>query len=981
MSRIEFEGQMRAESMEAEEAVEREVPMSTQDERNSSKIDEDDLLKSDDEEIDEDDAEAFEHEKEVRMNSESKKISAALEYIQKFSRVSPTQSKLMLKSIEEEFQSKEKVISLRENAILAAKNKIFILEKLQSDTAPGDEDHWKLQVEELEREIEEWKKDDVEKERTIQALREQIRSGADGKFQQVCEDFLIKSPEDLHKSLGNLIKLELKLSENKFELLQKLEKEAKLRRMLEEAKQQSETLRLKLKMAEDARIHAEAQMDELKRAAGQNSLSRRGEVINREITHNYTSQTGGKLRISRPAAIQPRSGESFFDIENGVENARAYSKITEEILDSEEDGEVFGNGCGDTQWTSTPKTERIKSSETLLEKILLAQAIPEPKPFSAEKATSLKMFKHSFAMKYRTLPVFDQLILLESRFLEGKALKIFKGIPTKEKTSMDDVFDALAERLRVSTQDEARTAKTRWERLKIREGQTIEDYCLELDEVAKKAFGRTSPEEFSSTKTAKLLTALSDDYQLRGMIEWQLRGIPEEDQYDECRKYAIVLEKGRIEMQQSKKFQHIPAKQTLTHHQAHHLQNVRMNPAKKQILTEKVEEIPKESSPLDKRSSFPPCAECNQWGFHMPTCSKSPAVTCYGCGEKGHIAPKCPKRTDKLKEQTHGNAVNAVDKGKAKKSENSDEAETTILDVTQIQTGKIGSSEVKVLVDSGSTISLISKNIWQRLIRENGKEWEKSIPKKAPEIRTVVAANDTIIKLLFEAKIETIMATRTRKIVYHTVDVPRETIILGTNAFRDMDITMSIGGISRDVKLTKAVRIKANENKMVEVQVEGIVLGEKRSCLITPTSNFLSPAICQVDKDGKTWVQFSNFGNTACIIKKGQRVATGILDGYEVLTDKKDIAEVLEVMFEREILNMASTDESCDAKSDTTTPILVQSLENDDAVREAAKDHELGISWKRRSHRIGDKKGGGKFQGCVSSVRTANLERPISQNV
>uniref|UniRef100_A0A8R1IB02 CCHC-type domain-containing protein n=1 Tax=Caenorhabditis japonica TaxID=281687 RepID=A0A8R1IB02_CAEJA len=156
----------------------------------------------------------------------------------------------------------------------------------------------------------------------------------------------------------------------------------------------------------------------------------------------------------------------------------------------------------------------------------------------------------------------------------------------------------------------------------------------------------------------------------------------------------------------------------------------------------------------------------------MPTCSKSPAVTCYGCGEKGHIAPKCPKRTDKLKEQAHGNAVNAVDKGKAKKSENSDEAETTILDVTQIQTGKIGSTEVKVLVDSGSTISLISKNIWQRLIRENGKEWEKSIPKKAPEIRTVVAANDTIIKLLFEAKIETIMATRTRKIVYHIADVP-----------------------------------------------------------------------------------------------------------------------------------------------------------------------------------------------------------------
>uniref|UniRef100_A0A8R1HTP8 Uncharacterized protein n=1 Tax=Caenorhabditis japonica TaxID=281687 RepID=A0A8R1HTP8_CAEJA len=38
---------------------------------------------------------------------------------------------------------------------------------------------------------------------------------------------------------------------------------------------------------------------------------------------------------------------------------------------------------------------------------------------------------------------------------------------------------------------------------------------------------------------------------------------------------------------------------------------------------------------------------------------------------------------------------------------------------------------------------------------------------------------------------------------------------------------------------------------------------------------------------------------------------------------------------------MSSTDESCDAKSDTTTPILVQSLDNDDADREAARYHEL----------------------------------------
>uniref|UniRef100_A0A8R1ESP5 Uncharacterized protein n=2 Tax=Caenorhabditis japonica TaxID=281687 RepID=A0A8R1ESP5_CAEJA len=166
------------------------------------------------------------------------------------------------------------------------------------------------------------------------------------------------------------------------------------------------------------------------------------------------------------------------------------------------------------------------------------------------------------------------------------------------------------------------------------------------------------------------------------------------------------------------------------------------------------------------------------------------------------------------------------------------------------------------------------------------------------EIKRVVAANNTNIELLFEAKIETIMATRTRKIIYHIADVQRDNVILGTNAFCDMDITMNIGGSVRDISLTKTVRIKPSECKTVEVQVEGLVLGEKKQCLVTPITHFLSTTVCQLVEKGKTRLQLCNSGNAPIILNKGAKVATGELKELNVLTEKGKVEEVLEMWIE-----------------------------------------------------------------------------------
>uniref|UniRef100_A0A8R1IV19 Peptidase A2 domain-containing protein n=1 Tax=Caenorhabditis japonica TaxID=281687 RepID=A0A8R1IV19_CAEJA len=727
------------------------------------------------------------------------------------------------------------------------------------------------------------------------------------------------SSDELLRALIQKTTTELKHNETLLELQELRTKNEQLKQETREAVWKLKDLELKTKMVSEEKNKVERQWKLALDQAGQNTQRCLGENFNSfSQDRNNQYSTASSLRYAPPRATPVPKGMEK-EPKSGMEKARAYVSLTKEIVESEGEEDDTGSKLNllEGYWTSTPRAEaRIKQgneNESLLEQILLAQAVPEPKPFSAsERSISLETFKHTFAMKYRTLPVYDQLMLLESKFLEGKALQVFKGIPAREKTSVEKTFRALAERLRVSIQDESRMAKTRFERLRMRQGQTIEEFCLELDAIAEKAFGRNSPEEISSTKTAKLLVAmgeLSDDYQLRSLMEWQLREIPEANQYDECRKFATVLEKGKLEMQKSRdkgKPNNQQAKQPSV--------LVQKLPSFRQNFMTEVPKRHETQSPNpiglgETRVSFPTCYECGQIGCHLAACSKALSVNCFH-----YRAPV---------EQTQGQtlSVENLEKKKASASRGTGD--------TRVEIGKIGNTLVEFLIDSGSTISLISKATWNKLVKENGKEWQHQIPKTVPEINRVVAANNTNIELLLEAKIETIMTTRTREIIYHIADVQRDNVILGTNAFCDMGITMNIGGNVRDISLTKTVRMKPGESKTVEVQVEGLVLDEKKHCLVTPTTHFLSTTMCHMDEKGKSWLNLCNCENTPIILKKGAKVATGELKESNVSTEVGKVDEVVEMCIEAGASDIDDKGVLCSSGSIDGQLTQVQSMEGE----------------------------------------------------
>ncbi|PIC11955.1 hypothetical protein B9Z55_028750 [Caenorhabditis nigoni] len=672
------------------------------------------------------------------------------------------------------------------------------------------------------------------------------------------------------------------------------------------------------------------------------------------------------------------------------------------------------NGYYQSQWGTG------KTSETailaMMQQMHMQNQLPDPPKYTAEEnSASMDAFIKTFQMKYGGLSQKQQVVLLESNFLSGKALKVYKGLPEYDKQSFQTVMRRMAERLRVSKEDDSRRAKSKWEQLHKRDGQSIEDYCLAIDEHSKRAFVRIEPEELSSLKCQKLMNAVYDNEMMSGLIESKLSETTEIDHYEVAREIAIRYGRSAKERQKNRKKEEAREKKdnnsSLPNNQyqqnsskmwsqkqnqnRNHQQlfkspsnNYQANPSNNnyqftsvnryspspplvQQFSSSIPSSPsnqssfnsqspsacqtslhinqssptspfvQQSSPIYQSSlhnQFPPhrqnsqreevsnqgpsaqaipvnnnfaCRECNAIGCHAPTCSKAPrnpkyVPTCNHCREKGHSANYCPNLNKDNKSVPNQNTVNKISTPTQNvatvavvESNEVESVDTTVnsaetAEVTKIQyeKGNIAGVDVTLMLDSGACISVMSLNLWESIVEMNGKEWEKDVKKETPSIQNVVAANGEPIKLLFEATLETAMRSRTRKIPICVANVPRNTVILGSNNFEEMGIQLSIDEQPREVRMTYNVRLAPKSHRIIEVHVEGIV-GTEKSCLIYPIIEQLAPALCQVSNKGKTFLTLSNSSENTVFLQKGEIIARGEIEGFKIVKEES-LEEILE---------------------------------------------------------------------------------------
>uniref|UniRef100_A0A8R1E9R9 Peptidase A2 domain-containing protein n=1 Tax=Caenorhabditis japonica TaxID=281687 RepID=A0A8R1E9R9_CAEJA len=199
-----------------------------------------------------------------------------------------------------------------------------------------------------------------------------------------------------------------------------------------------------------------------------------------------------------------------------------------------------------------------------------------------------------------------------------------------------------------------------------------------------------------------------------------------------------------------------------------------------------------------------------------------------------------------------------------------------------IEKGKIGAADVDLVIDSGACISLMSTKTWRWICKINGVEWEKKVKKEKTDLRTVFTAINGPIKLIEKVSVETSMRTKTRRLTFYVAAVePRN----------------DHSGNWRDVRIVDEVKLDKHGQKIVEIFVEGIIHKERRLCLITPTSRCVTARACQVNSEGKARIKIANHMSESIFLRKGQKIATGELNGFEILNKKPELLKKLNSWF------------------------------------------------------------------------------------
>ncbi|CAO4387899.1 unnamed protein product [Caenorhabditis nigoni] len=663
---------------------------------------------------------------------------------------------------------------------------------------------------------------------------------------------------------------------------------------------------------------------------------------NEKFQRQNVDRTGVKVSGGRKPIEGSMPGEYF------LEKERARESVHNETMNGYspeyggEEQKFFAKPHYQSSWDMGRSSEMAMFA--MMQQMRTEDRLPEPPKYTAEeKSTSLEAFIRIFKLKYGRLSDDQQMILLEANFLGGKALKVFKSIPEYEKESFETVIAAMSDRLRVSEADESHRAKTRWEQLRRRENETVEDYCLALDELAKRAFVGISPRQIASIKIAKLLSAIASNEYMASAVQDKIDDLPQVEQYEAARKKAIRMERGMLERAKirqeasgsdkksdkkwsgdkdnrngfnspSQNYQANPSNKNVQFSsssicpQSFPSSENQLSQSNQQSLGDNVyQAVPNDEvrQSNDDALGFQGCGECKRVGFHEPSCSKAPkgSKSCFVCQSPDHFARSCPQKvaskqlsTDVTKYNASVSTleyvassmeVNAWEEGKICRSKCED--------------GKIAGVDVELMIDSGATVSIMSEDMWKHIVKVKGKEWERNVVKE-PVKQNVRAANNELINMLFQVVLETSLRCKTTKIPICVAKVSRRNVILGFNNFEALGIQLCFEDNHRSIRLMRDILLAPRSQEIVEVWVEGY-FSDQKCCVVHPVIDQLSASVCQVSKNGKSFLMLCNSGEDSVMLEKSQVIAQGEIKELEKLRDEvsKESTEQVCPMMKEEV--------------------------------------------------------------------------------
>ncbi|EFP00120.1 hypothetical protein CRE_19006 [Caenorhabditis remanei] len=397
---------------------------------------------------------------------------------------------------------------------------------------------------------------------------------------------------------------------------------------------------------------------------------------------------------------------------------------------------------------------------------------------------------------------FKRAFLLKYNHVTESDDELVAILEEKFERSIQSLFEEFEQKLRKRQGDSKIEALNEFEGLEKRSNQKMWEYLVEVEKWSRKAFPEVKQETLSQMRTTKLMKAVRGDETLHKMLIMKRFELSLEEQYDHLK--DIVLQQENEQ---------------------------RRGNSQKSGNSEGWKERQKAENDGEKDVAEKESGENRYWREQK----------CFSCGGVGHLARQCsPKPVQSVEVRGKGEGVGIV-------------AVETVMMLGQ---------ERKMVIDSGAAVSVMSTGAWNGL-KKGCRNWMEVVKRLGKPSFEVIDTSKKKMRIIQQIEVPIQVRDRKAEVVFQIVENDAEIMLLGTNAFESIGVSVEWKQERTNGQQKKGKRdaTSSEEKKVFMVGNLGIRMEEKKEgmkpnktvireskILITPRINVKGKSIFEYRK-------------------------------------------------------------------------------------------------------------------------------------
>ncbi|KAK6053331.1 zinc knuckle, partial [Cooperia oncophora] len=494
--------------------------------------------------------------------------------------------------------------------------------------------------------------------------------------------------------------------------------------------------------------------------------------------------------------------------------------------------------------------------------------LPEVQPYSGQDSNyGFVRFLEDFQLKYpRTNWTDAELCTLFRSKLVGKARTLYEALPSYEK---DGGYDALIEAMMRECKAEQRTIKVvalgRLKRLKKRDGQTVSDFCVELEQLTRQAY----PELDEYTLAVERAT-----FAVRSAIALARFALEsEEDTYEKLKEVAKRIERRDMTLEQVK--------------------NPRTGEGKAFSKPPRIKEPDlKDRKNVQDRTTREP-------DFKERRNAQDRTPVCYKCREAGHMARDCKKTKipskpgSSLSTRVRGGCCITAEERDTGSSQRPQTEKSPLFGKKMTVELELLGIKARGLLDTGSEITILPGKVLLRAKRAGFDIDRALVEHEIDQTKRVYDASGSAMQFVavLEVPIRDCSSGRKVSALVHVSRVKDDMVILGTNVLPMFGYQLTREGRPLDnptktetgAWLQEVVPTIPNPTVAKVARREYIAPGamswvQLTGCdkdadwLLDSGIQLIHSGVCHVKKDGLVEVPVINRSSAPVVLKEGESV-------------------------------------------------------------------------------------------------------------